>query len=217
MEEKNKKYGRKLTFFTKEYYIFSESSILQLMICSFLRFWIFMSIRGEEIYLLLLFPSSVHLSLGRYSNFKVSNFGKISTFPSIPWRTITCSRTSQYATFIFFKFWKLFIKEDGIRLSRHEQWYTFRPCKLQKDPNGSWWCHISFNLGRPSSSNSSKLGNKTCDIIHYIINWKVMININIFLKSNSSTWDYSHIYFNYILKNKMIKNSHATNYFYSYK
>ena len=108
--------------------------------------------------------------LGRFSIIKVSNFGRISTFPSISWRTITCSRSSQYCTYIFFKFWKVCIKWVGTRLSRHGHLHTLKICRLEKDSNGSWWCHISFNLGRFLSVNSSNLGNETYNMIHEIIN-----------------------------------------------
>ena len=124
-----------------------------------------MSVRGEEIYFMLSFPSSIHLRLGRSSNCKVSNFERISTFPSIPWGTITWCRSLQSFTYISFKFWKLCIKWDGIRLSRHGHLYTLKICRLHKDPTRSSWCHISFNLDRSLSINSSNLGNETCNII----------------------------------------------------
>ena len=116
-----KKVQKKTNLLTKEYYIFRRSSILQLVICSSWRFWIFMSVRREEICFILSFPSSIHLSIGKSFNFKVSNFGRISTFPSISWRLIiTCSRSIQSCTSISFKFWKLCIKWAGTRLSRHD-------------------------------------------------------------------------------------------------
>ena len=203
MGKKYKKYEKKTNLLIKEYYIFRRSSILQSLICSSWRFWIFMSVRREEICFILSFPSSIHLSIGKSFNFKVSNFGRISTFPSFSWRIITCSWSSQSCTSISFKFWKLCIKWVGTRLSRHGHSYTLKICRLEKDSNGSWWCHISFSLGKSLSVNSSNLENETYNMIHDIINWKVIININIFLKYNSSAGDYSHVYFNYIYKKKM--------------
>ena len=138
MGDKNKKVWEKTNLLTKEYYIFRRSSILQSMICSSWRFWIFMSIIREEICFILSFLSSIHLSLGKFFNFKVSNFERISTFPSISWRIITCSRSSQSCTSIFFKFWKLCIKWVGTRFSRHGHSYTLMIRRLKKN---STWAH----------------------------------------------------------------------------
>ena len=137
-----------------------------------------MRVEGEKRHLMLSFLSLLHmiyLNLGSLLNSKVSNFERIPTFLSSSWRSNTCSKTSQSQTFIFFKLLNLGMKWDGIRFSRHGHLLTCRICKLLNDPNGSWWCHISFKLRRLMSFSFSKLGNETYNKIHDIINWKVVI------------------------------------------
>ena len=118
---KIKKYGRKLTFSPK-----STISSIGVLTCPsslfsyaqswmdrHLRFWKSMSVGEEKRHLIPSFLSSLHiiyLSLGSLCNFKVSNFGRISTFSSSPWRSNVYSRTLQLWTFIFFKLLNLCIK-----------------------------------------------------------------------------------------------------------
>ena len=139
-------------------------SIPHLMICNSLRWWKSLNLEGDKRYLMLSLLSSLHimyLSLGSFSNFRISIFGRIPTSRLSPRWSNTHSRTLQSHTSTSFKFWKLCIKWDGTRLTRHGQLHTLKIRNLQKNSNESWWCHIIFNLGRSSSFNSSKLGNET--------------------------------------------------------